>query len=395
MRELTGKWFGNVPEHWRIQPVKFFARVGNGSTPSRDNADYWADGTYPWLNSSVVNEKEVTHASDFVTDAALRECHLPWISPPALLVGITGQGRTRGLTSTLRLEATINQHLAFVKPTRSDVDVAYLRLVFDCGYSLLRAESDGAGSTKGAITCEQIGNLRVPLPPHEEQLAIASHPALKPSGAEWIGDVPAHWDLPSLRQRYSIDLGKMLDEKRITGQYSVSYLRNVDIRWDGINTFDLPSMDITPEEEARYTVRTGDLLVCEGGEVGRAAIVPPEASGLGYQKALHRLRPLVSSEVPRFMYYTLRWAASQGVFVAEGNPNTIDHLTGDKLRRYRLPVPPKVEQQAIVDYLDRETAKIDTLVAKIEKAIERLREYRSALITAAVTGKIDVRGAVT
>jgi type I restriction enzyme S subunit len=94
------------------------------------------------------------------------------------------------------------------------------------------------------------------------------------------------------------------------------------------------------------------------------------------------------------MFYTLFWASQQGVFIAEGNPNTIAHLTGEKLRCYRFPKPPVSEQHAIADYLDRETAKIDRMVAKVEEAIERLREYRTALITAAVTGKIDVRGRI-
>jgi len=74
-----------------------------------------------------------------------------------------------------------------------------------------------------------------------------------------------------------------------------------------------------------------------------------------------------------------------GVFVAGGNPNTISHLTGEKLRAYRFPAPPKSEQTAIADFLDRETAKIDTLVAKKRTLIERLKEKRSALISRTVT----------
>ena len=91
------------------------------------------------------------------------------------------------------------------------------------------------------------------------------------------------------------------------------------------------------------------------------------------------------------MFYMLTWASSQGIFFAEGNPNTIPHLTGEKLRRYRFPQPPLPEQAAIAAYLDEETAKLDALVGKVEEAVERLQEYRTALITAAVTGKIDVR----
>jgi type I restriction enzyme S subunit len=144
-------------------------------------------------------------------------------------------------------------------------------------------------------------------------------------------------------------------------------------------------MDIARHERQRFTVRFGDLLVCEGGEVGRAAIVDGGASGLGYQKALHRLRPKKQSECPRFQYFSLFAAASAGAFVAGGNPNTIPHLTGVKLRRHRLPTPPADEQRAIADFLDRETASLDTLVGKKRELIEKLKEKRSALISRTVT----------
>lgn len=211
------------------------------------------------------------------------------------------------------------------------------------------------------------------------------YPKYKPSGVEWLGEVPEDWALPPLYMRYRVDLGKMLNEAAISGDHLVLYLRNVDVQWDRINVADLPWMDIGPWELARYTVRRGDLLVCEGGEVGRAALVEHGAVGLGYQKALHRLRPLHVSEDPRFLFFTLYWAAHLGIFVAGGNPNTIAHLTGEKLRAYRFPAPPKSEQTVIADFLDRATAKIDTLVAKKRTLIERLKEKRTALISRTVT----------
>ena len=168
-------WLGAVPRHWVVKRLKFVARIGNGSTPNRENSAYWDDGVYPWLNSSVVNQEMVTSAGQFVTPLALRECHLPRIQPPAVLVGITGQGRTRGMASTLLFEATINQHLAYVKPDPSHAVVGFLRRVFDMAYSHLRSESENGGSTKGAITCEQIAELPVPVPSLDEQVAITAY----------------------------------------------------------------------------------------------------------------------------------------------------------------------------------------------------------------------------
>lgn len=167
-------WLGDVPRHWEMKRIKFIARVGNGSTPSRENPLYWS-GDFPWLNSGVVNLREVTEASDLVTELALAECHLPIVEPPAVLVGITGEGKTRGMATVLRIEATINQHLAFVKPTRKDCDTEFMRFAIHSAYQFLRDESGGGGSTKGAITCDQLGNVAMPFPPHSEQRAIVAH----------------------------------------------------------------------------------------------------------------------------------------------------------------------------------------------------------------------------
>jgi type I restriction enzyme S subunit len=185
--------------------------------------------------------------------------------------------------------------------------------------------------------------------------------------------------------RYQIELGKMLDTKRLTGAHELRYLRNTDVQWDTINTDELPVMDIEPSERERYTVRRGDLLVCEGGDVGRTAVWQGDDGTVGYQKALHRLRALSADEHPRFMCYTMRFASSSGALIAEGNPNTIPHLTGERFRLCRFPTPPLNEQQAIAVFLDRETAKIDALVAEQERLMALLREKRQAVILHAVT----------
>jgi type I restriction enzyme S subunit len=216
---------------------------------------------------------------------------------------------------------------------------------------------------------------------------------LKPSGIEWLGDVPEHWEVVALRYRYSQVLGKMLDSKHITGVHSLQYLRNTDVQWDRINIEDLPRMDIRPSEYARYTVRRGDLLVCEGGEVGRCAIWESEQGLYGFQKALHRLRPVSAErDLPRFQYYLLRVATNRGAFI-EGRESTISHLTGERLRGHRFPYPPVDEQTNIVSHLDSETDRMNIPIASIKHEISLLREYRTRLVSDVVTGKVDVREA--
>ena len=106
------EWLGKVPDHWTVRRIGGFSTVGNGSTPSRSVSAYWSGGDYPWLNSSSVNHGVITRADQFVTSQALRECHLPRVPANSVLIGITGQGKTRGMTALLRFDATINQHLA-------------------------------------------------------------------------------------------------------------------------------------------------------------------------------------------------------------------------------------------------------------------------------------------
>lgn len=215
------------------------------------------------------------------------------------------------------------------------------------------------------------------------------YPKYKDSGVEWLGEIPEHWDLPPLYARYTVDLGKMLDSKRIAGDCLLPYLRNVDVQWDSISVVDLPEMDITPEERARYTLSKGDLVVCEGGEVGRTAIWDERIPECAFQKALHRLRPRGTRDLPRFFYYVMRVAASSGVFLAHSNPNTIAHLTAEKLRVYRFGFPPFDEQRAIAAFLDRETGRIDALIEKKQRQIALLQEKRQALISHAVTKGLD------
>ena len=219
------------------------------------------------------------------------------------------------------------------------------------------------------------------------------YPAYKDSGVEWLGIVPEHWDVVALRFRYEQCLGKMLNTKKIVGDHLVPYLRNVDVQWDQINFSDLPRMDIYPHEIARYTLRSDDLLVCEGGEVGRCAVWNEEIKPCGFQKALHRLRPWkIARDRPRFLSYELRVAVGRGAF-NDGHESTIGHLTGEKLRSHRFAFPPAAEQRSVEIFLDKNQRRFATLENAEVKAIELLKEYRTRLIADVVTGKLDVRDA--
>ena len=168
-------WLGDIPKHWELWRVSRFARVGNGATPSRAKPTYWDGGTYPWLNSSQVNRGFINSSDQFVTQAALRECHLPRVPAGSVLVAITGQGKTRGMSAVLGMEATINQHIAFITPRVPVASPEFLHLALSAAYLQLRASSEDSGSTKGAITCEDLKRFKIAIPPTPEQKALLRH----------------------------------------------------------------------------------------------------------------------------------------------------------------------------------------------------------------------------
>lgn len=221
---------------------------------------------------------------------------------------------------------------------------------------------------------------------------LAPNVPLRPSCIDWLGDIPEHWIVAKLTSRYDQCLGKMVDAKRFTGEHAIPYLRNIDVQWDRINTHELPLIDIAPHGRQRFTVRHGDLLVCEGGDVGRCAFWRSQLEVCGFQKALHRLRPLdTNRDYPRFLYYCMFNASKRGVFVADGSENTIAHLTGVKLRAHRFAFPPRDEQQTIAEFLDATMVGLENAVDMAKREIDLIREYRTRLIADVVTGRVDVR----
>ena len=220
---------------------------------------------------------------------------------------------------------------------------------------------------------------------------LRPYPTYKESGVEWIGKVPVNWGVSALRHRYSQCLGKMLDSKRNTGSNQLPYLRNTDVQWDRVNVDELPTMEIPRHEYDRYTVQTGDLLVCEGGQVGRCALWSGNLIKCGFQKALHRLRPLnTRHDLARYIYYALSVASNRQAF-NDGHLSTIAHLTGEKLRAHLFPFPSFAEQVAIARLLDHADRRIRHYIRAKQKLIALLEEQKQTLIHEAVTGRIDVR----
>lgn len=171
-RESGVEWLDEVPSHWSSRRLGTVAKVFNGSTPSRSQPAYWVGGTIPWLNSSKVNDGVVLKPSDYVTDRALQECSIAVVPCGAVIVGLVGQGRTRGLAALLGIDTTISQNLAAIVPT-DPLDGRYLRYLLSTQYEHLR--DLGRGGNQEALNCDLVGRLRVHMPSTVEQAAIVEH----------------------------------------------------------------------------------------------------------------------------------------------------------------------------------------------------------------------------
>ncbi len=167
------EWIGEIPEHWEVKRIGHLGKVGNGSTPFRSNPSYWNSADYAWLNSGSVNQGIITEADQFVSKLALKECHLPLVKDGSIVIAITGQGKTRGTAALLAIPATINQHLAYIEIPNSVASSEFIYLALKSHYHRLRAISD-SGSTKGALTCQDVKEFKIALPPHSEQEALVS-----------------------------------------------------------------------------------------------------------------------------------------------------------------------------------------------------------------------------
>lgn len=205
----------------------------------------------------------------------------------------------------------------------------------------------------------------------------------------WLADLPADWPELTVGSEFHVDLGKMLDEKRQTGEHAIPYLRNTNVQWDRVDVDDLNSMDIAPAERARYTVAPGDLMICEGGQPGRAAIWDGDLAPLGYQKALHRARSRGRSTAA-WLLECLRVAVHMNVFAVDNQQTTIAHLTNEQLRALRFPFPDRATQERLTADLATQHHELRSAAAALSRSIDLLTEYKQSLITAAVTGELDV-----
>lgn len=175
MRDSGVEWFDQLPEHWKVGKLGYYANISNGATPSRENPAFWEGGNIGWLNSSKVNDVRITEAEQFITPSALSQTSVQPVTSEDLVMAITGEGQTRGRVAICLTSATINQHLAAISIIDRALNFEFLFYFLTSQYERIRHESSGAGSTKGAITCGDIVSFPLTVPPEKEQRAIVGY----------------------------------------------------------------------------------------------------------------------------------------------------------------------------------------------------------------------------
>lgn len=186
-----------------------------------------------------------------------------------------------------------------------------------------------------------------------------------------IGPLPAHWQVVRLGKVFDIQQGKALSRKKDQGIRPRPFLRTANVHWGYIDLSTLDFMDFTPEEERKYALQEGDLLVCEGGDIGRSAIWENEVSGIYYQNHLHRLRRKTENVEPRFYMYWLQAALTLlGLYRGTGNKTTIPNLSRTRLGAFAIPLPPLPEQQEIARILQA-----------VDRRIQAEEQHKQALET--------------
>ena len=412
------EWLGDLPEHWGVQRLKFVASINDDTLSEAE--DPLRPIAYVDIGS-IDPTTGITGMEELVFEDAPSRARRLVRDGDTIVSTVRTYLRAIAPVSTPPPEMVASTGFAVVRPRALDPGLASWALREPGFVEEVVARS--AGVSYPAINASEIGELPLPLPPLDEQRAIAAFldreteridalvakkrqlierlqeyraalitrtvtrglpptaaraagldpsPRLKPSGVEWLGDVPEHWTVTSLRRAVLLQRGHDLPQEEraegdipvvssagVSGSHMVAAAQGPGIvtgRYGSIGEFHLVEGPYWPLNTTLYTV---DLC---GNEV-------------------------------RFLRYLL--ANLKPLFLVNAAKSAVPGVDRNDLHPLQTAVPPLGEQRAIADYLDAQLAQASKVAARAESAIERLQEYRTALITAAVTGKIDVREPAT
>lgn len=188
------------------------------------------------------------------------------------------------------------------------------------------------------------------------------------------------WPTVRLRDVVQIQLGKMMSPAAKLGRRPIPYLRNANVQWNRFALDDVADMDFDEVEEAKFRLVPGDVLVCEGGEPGRAALWRGEIERCCYQKAIHRLRPINGRIDPQFLVFRLWYGASRGEFTDDHAKTTIAHLPAVRLAELEIRLPAISEQRRIAARLAGQLATVEAARSSALQLARRIADLRAQVL---------------
>jgi len=430
-RDSGVEWLGEVPGHWDVLALKKSFQIIGGSTPKSDMESFW-DGDILWATPSDLSKRDSVYMNDTqrkITAAGLASCGTTLVPARSIVLSTRAPIGSLAIADT---EMCTNQGCKSLVPLENTSTEYFAYLL---SISSTELNIHGKGTTFLELSGDELGAFKAPVPPLLEQTQIAafldretakidalvaeqrrlmallkekrqaviSHAVtrglnpnvpLKQSGIEWLGDVPEHWDVLSLR-RCSLRVQ--------TGGTPSSEPPSTDIE-DGLVWYtpgdfgDSLRLTISDRKISRSVAESGEakvfppgcaLIVSIGATLGKVGF--SEAASSGNQQ--------INAVIPNnridgyFLTYSLLVKTEVMRFLS--NASTIGIMNQEKTKEIWLSVPPRHEQEKITAYLDTELAKFDTLTTEAQLAIDLLQERRTTLISAAVTGHIDVRESVS
>lgn len=329
-----------------------------------------------------------------------------WIEKPIvvskkgdLLLSVKGTVGTTYLQT--EEEIGISRQIMALRPS-SDLNLIYLQYYLEYTCDILKKISIGLIP---GISRKNILDTKIPLPPLAEQHRIVAKieelfaeldrgiAGLEKAKAQLKtyrqavlkGAFPTTCTYAPLGEYAEMCLGKMLDKSKNQGSLQ-PYLRNINVRWFSVDLSDILEMRFEDRDDERYNIVNGDLVICEGGEPGRCAIWKFDYP-IKIQKALHRVRTNSSLNATYLMYY-LRYLSHTNDITKYFTGTTIKHLTGQSLKKIRIPIVDINKQQQIVSAIETRLSFSDSLEKSIDSSLKSAELLRLSLLKKAFAGEL-------
>lgn len=221
------------------------------------------------------------------------------------------------------------------------------------------------------------------------------HAPMKPSDVEWLGKIPAHWEMLPLKHLAKIQTGVTLGKNYIDVTLEIRpYLRVANVQDGYLDLSDIKNINLPKSEVDRYILKVGDVLMTEGGDfdkLGRGYVWEGQIKDCLHQNHIFAVRPDSKYLKSYFLAALMKSAYGRNYFIFNSKQTTnLASTNSTTLKNLKIILPSVDEQTQILNFIEEELAKVDQAIAKIEKEIELIQEYRTTLISDAVTGKIDV-----